>query len=80
MPKRDFRLRMTDQLGNRSYIVRENGKVNYFSGSLVPLCLSNTFLHNAAEVKFALQDCAVGASALQIVRKAAPHNKIELLP
>ena len=62
--KQNYRIRVTDVSGNRTYITRENGKVSYFSGSLTPLSLSNLAGGEAAELQFNLSDLtSIGAVA-----------------
>jgi hypothetical protein len=67
-----FRIRITDHVGNVSYLVRRAGNIDisYISAEEVPLKLSNAFGNQAAEVRFALEDSEHGAHAVNVVRKA----------
>jgi hypothetical protein len=67
-----FRIRITDHIGNVSYLVRRAGNIDisYISAEEVPLKLSNAFGNQAAEVRFALEDSEHSADAAKVVRKA----------
>lgn len=87
MPKvlKDYRLKVTDrQLGNVSFLIRENGKVSYFSASETPLALSNLVDSQAAELRFKLKDALGAENAAHAVRAALrdafPHADFDLLP
>lgn len=66
---KNYRIRVTDSLGNLSYLVRESGKVTYMSGSEMPLALSNLVDSRAAELRFELIDALNGTAALTALRK-----------
>ncbi len=63
----NFRIKITDHLGNVSYIVRRNDHVWYMSGSQTPLALSNLMGDDAAETEFALLDAVTGEQARQFL-------------
>jgi hypothetical protein len=65
-----FRLRITDTLGNRTYIINdEKYGVSYISASETPLALSNLLGREAAETRFALEDAADAAAASKVLAK-----------
>jgi hypothetical protein len=65
-----FRIRITDHIGNVSYLVRRAGNIDigYISAEEVPLAMSKAFGNLAAEVRFALEDSQHGADAMKVVR------------
>jgi hypothetical protein len=67
-----FRIRITDHIGNVSYLVRRAGNIDisYISAEEVPLAMSRAFGNQAAEVRFALEDSEHSADAMNVVRKA----------
>ena len=67
-----FRIRITDHVGNVSYLVRRAGNIDisYISAEEVPLAMSKAFGNQAAEVRFALEDSEHSADAANVVRKA----------
>jgi hypothetical protein len=78
-----FRIRIKDTMGNLSYLVRmkDSTRVDYRSASEVPLALSNCFMTNAAEARFALEDARYASDAYNFVRKTlSPRIGVELLP
>lgn len=69
--KTEFRIRITDTLGNRSYIVRSSdGKVTYLGGNETPLALANFVGNEAAELRFALRDARTTSIAMAAIEKA----------
>lgn len=92
--KPDYRLRIIETNGTnnkpqRTYIVRKDGDISYFSAGETPLALSNLLLSEAAETRFKLEDAPSGndaALALRAVLKAMWINnkplepKVEVLP
>ena len=74
-----FRIRITDHIGNMSYLVRRaaNLDINYISAEEVPLPLSNIFGYQAAEVRFALEDSEHSADAVNVVRKVLANKWIK---
>ena len=86
--KADFRICYTDGMGNKSYLVRNDGKINYYSSSEIPLALSNMVGSHAAELRFAVSDAITGEKALTAVKDALRayhpgaadiHTKVRLL-
>jgi hypothetical protein len=80
-----FRIRITDHIGNVSYLVRRAGNIdiNYISAEEVPLPLSKAFGYQSAEVRFALEDSEYSADAANVVRKVLANkwiNSPELQP
>ena len=73
-----FRIRITDHLGNMSYLVRRAGSfdISYISAEEMPLKLSNAFGNQAAEVRFALEDSEHGAHAANVIRNALANKWI----
>ena len=67
-----FRIRLTDHLGNMSYLVRRAGNIDisYISAEEVPLAMSKAFGNQAAEVRFELEDAEHGADAVKVIRQA----------
>jgi len=67
-----FRIRITDHIGNVSYLVRRAGDIDisYITAEEVPLAMSNAFGNQAAGVRFALEDSEHSADAVKVVRDA----------
>jgi hypothetical protein len=65
---RHYRLMIDSPTRGKSFIVRGEGRqVHYVSDSETPLCLSNLLGHNAAQVRFALEDARTPAEARSVV-------------
>jgi hypothetical protein len=79
------RIKFVRAYGNHEYIVIRDGEVRYMSASETPLALSNLCGANAAELRFALEDCGGDVDlALKAVRKFCKQNgdykTIEVIP
>ena len=74
----DYRIRVTDAMGNKSYVVRNGGRVLYYSAGETPLALSN-ISQNAAELRFALQDAIGVGQAAEALRTASRATKVEVI-
>lgn len=66
-PSADYRLKITDDIGNAYYVIRRNGHVFCTNKTMTPLSLSYV-APNAAELSFALQDALHAAEALEKAR------------
>jgi hypothetical protein len=80
--KGDIRIKVTDTLGNVSYLIRNAPKANftYMSGSETPLSLSNLVGKDAAEFRFALRDVRAREEAFHVCRAFIHHTyTVELL-
>ena len=71
-----FRIRITDHLGNMSYLVRRAGNVDisYISAEELPLTMSKVFGTQAAEVRFALEDSEYGGDAVKVIQKVLANK------
>ena len=68
--KTAYRIRIARDRADRTYIVRaDSGRVDYMSGSGVPLALSNLVGCAATELRFQLEDAKDGKGALARVDK-----------
>jgi len=74
-----FRIRITDHVGNMSYLVRRAGTVDisYISAEEVQLTMSKAFGIQAAEVRFALEDSEHGGDAVKVVQKVLANKWIK---
>jgi hypothetical protein len=80
-----FRIRITDHIGNMSYLVRRAGNIDisYISAEEVPLAMSKAFGNQAAEVRFELEDAEHGADAVKVIRQVLANKWMknpEMLP
>jgi hypothetical protein len=67
-------------MGNVSYITREGGKVQYFSGSEQPLALANIAGNKAAILRFAIQDALTARDAAHAIRYNATYStKVDVI-
>lgn len=79
--KNTIRVKFTDSLGNVSYLVKEtDGKVRYISSSETPLAFSNMFPHDAAAVRFAVEDARDAITVMRVLRThPSVARKVELI-
>lgn len=68
-----YRLKVTDALMSKDnprvmFLTRNGAGVHYFSGDETPHALSNLVGADAAELRFALEDCKAGSDAAIAVR------------
>ena len=79
--KEPYRLRITDNLGNKSYFVRNaDGKTSHYGANETPLSLAY-LTPDAAELRFAMIDAANGVEAGRLMAQAIGSNKkVELIP
>jgi hypothetical protein len=64
----NYRIRITDSQGNRTYLVRKNGNVSFISASETPLALNNLIQRDAAAARFQLEDATDGTAAAKALR------------
>lgn len=78
---REYRLRVTDHQGVKTYVVRDlRGNVTYISADETPLALSNLVSKDAAELRFAFQDALDGTKArralVEVLAKQWARNRL----
>jgi hypothetical protein len=76
---RNFRIELTDNMGNTYYLTRTNGRVQLVSGNMTPHAIANVAGNNAAMLSFALSDAFDGREAMTAVRKFAQYVKTSKL-
>ena len=81
--KANFRLRITDAVGNISFIVRKGTNHQYMNGSMVSLSLTYLADRLAAELSFILEDASNGETAaaaiIDLLKQRNIPPKIEVM-
>jgi len=71
----NYRVRITDNIGNVSYLVRKGESLCLLSSAGVPLALSNLGARDTVLLQFGLEDAADAAAAVAVLGAHIPRGR-----